>query len=450
MAAGVGASLALGNPLKVYQRRFYAKSGNPTAAAPYATEETAAADLQTAIDAVTQDGAEVIALRGVYEITSNILVKARQITLRGETGNPEDVIVRNTTTAKWLPSEWDERKSKGEGRCLVLDAGPASRVESMTFENGKGLYAVDIGCGLYLGDWNNRGVWPAAGKGGVVSNCVVRNCSSGSNKYGITPGIFANGPYLITHTVVTNCTSGSGNSDGGRFCGVGLDIGGGARAEHCLIAGNRDSFYKEIKSEWPAYGRGIVGGVMVRDNSSIRFSTVAGNRGTMIGGVNVNGSQARVENCIILNNTIEGDILACAVTTNRFACWGIMTWDTTKDLISGTTKLGEGNIAKLAADEIASVAEHPEKVDAAFVNCITDLEVAGLTGLLSSGEEVFRNAANRDYRLRGGSPALDRILPEDAGTMPEKDLLGNPRLHGARYDLGCYECISTGLMMLFR
>lgn len=460
LTAGTGITIALDQEIAVHQRTFYAKPGNPAAAAPYATEETAAADLQTAINAVTRDGAEVVALPGVYEITTNVMVRAHQIILRGSTGNPEDVIVRNTTTKPMRTTgtdNWNEGASPyGDGRCLVLDAGPAARVESMTFENGQGLYSVHVGCGLYLADWKNRSLWPKEGRGGIVSNCVVRNCNGWSNKYGVAPGIFARGAnYLVTHTVISNCMSGAGNINGARFCGIGLDLGGGAKAEHCLIANNWLNYYRPEGAANPQYGRATVGGVMVRDNSVLRFSTVVNNRGAMVGGVNVNGPDARVENCIILGNLVgnsdtTAESLNCPVTTNRFNCWAMMTWTADTDLIRENTDFASGALAQLTADEIAYVTAHPEAVDAAFQNTITDYTAAGTTGILSSQEETFRNAAKRDYRLRSRSAAVDRVPPSAAGAMPAVDLFGNPRLDGPAYDLGCYEANVRGMLLIVR
>lgn len=457
LTAGTGSSVVLDQPVRSYQRTFYAKPGNQGAAAPYATEETAAGDLQTAINAVTRDGAEVVALKGVYEITTNVMVRAHQIVLRGATGNPEDVIVRNITTSKMSGSDiWNESSSPyGDGRCLVLDAGPAARVESMTFEDGRGLYSVHIGCGLYLASWTKRGLWPDAGRGGVVSNCVVRNCNAGINKYGLVPGIFARGPYLVTHTVVSNCQAGAGNINGGYFSGIGMDLGDGARAEHCLIANNRLDFYRAPGASAPQYGRATVGGVMVRDDSILRFSTIVGNKGAMVGGVNANGTAARIENCIVLGNRVGPDdaraeSLACEVTTNRFSSWAMMTWAATSELIQGNTDWASGNIAGLTAAEVAYVEATPEAVSAAFKNTLADYAAPGATGILSTKEETFKNAAKNNFQLRSRSAAVDRITPSEAGGMPSVDLLGNPRLFGPAYDLGCYETKIRGMMMIVR
>ena len=195
---------------------------------------------------------------------------------------------------------------------------------------------------------------------------------------------------------------------------------------------------------------------MVRDDSVLRFSTVVNNTGAMVGGVNANGPDVRVENCIVLGNRVTagndkpGESLACPVTTNRFNCWAMMTLSCDSDVIRGETEWASGSLAQLTADEIAYVTAHPEAVDAALRNTITDYAAAGTTGILSSQEETFRNAATRDYRLRSRSAAVDRVPPSAAGAMPAVDLKGDPRLDGLAYDLGCYEAKVRGALLIVR
>jgi hypothetical protein len=49
---------------------------------------------------------------------------------------------------------------------------------------------------------------------------------------------------------------------------------------------------------------------------------------------------------------------------------------------------------------------------------------------------VFVDPANRDLRLRAGSPAIDAGAGECA---PEKDIAGTPRPQGSAIDLGAHE-----------
>jgi hypothetical protein len=59
--------------------------------------------------------------------------------------------------------------------------------------------------------------------------------------------------------------------------------------------------------------------------------------------------------------------------------------------------------------------------------------------LLSSPDQLFVNSNSSDYRLKQGSPAIDRGVTLDEVT---DDLLGVPRPSGAAYDIGAYEFAS--------
>ena len=54
----------------------------------------------------------------------------------------------------------------------------------------------------------------------------------------------------------------------------------------------------------------------------------------------------------------------------------------------------------------------------------------------ATAEELFVDPANKDYRLRPGSPALDAGITLDEVA---DDIDGNPRPRGSAHDIGCYE-----------
>jgi len=58
-------------------------------------------------------------------------------------------------------------------------------------------------------------------------------------------------------------------------------------------------------------------------------------------------------------------------------------------------------------------------------------------------DELFVDAANNDYRLKAGSPALD--AGASLADVPE-DLLGTARPQGSGWDIGCYEEPSSALV----
>jgi uncharacterized protein DUF1565 len=55
----------------------------------------------------------------------------------------------------------------------------------------------------------------------------------------------------------------------------------------------------------------------------------------------------------------------------------------------------------------------------------------------------FANSAGRYFNLGSASPALDAGVDLGASLVGLYDLAGNPRVHGAKIDLGCYETLGT-------
>jgi hypothetical protein len=52
------------------------------------------------------------------------------------------------------------------------------------------------------------------------------------------------------------------------------------------------------------------------------------------------------------------------------------------------------------------------------------------------GDPLFVNPTNADFRLQGGSPAIDQGSSDDA---PGEDFDGNTRPQGSGYDIGAFE-----------
>ena len=276
--SGKSASAFSSLALVVGTKTSYVVPGNPGAAFPYGSWETASATIQPAIDSA-YEGSEVVLTNGVYSLKGSIFLR-KNITVRGVTGRPEDVVLR--------------RNPKGSAsRVLEVDAGTNALVHGLTLTDG----CTGGGGNLYIHT-----------RGGSVSNCIIRNgrCTG----FSIGGGFLLDSPAgLITHCVISNNTSESGRNDGrgGTVHGTAGDILRG-RLEHSLITGNNPDPYSGATFRQTLNIRG----------GAIRYCTVAGNVSTNCAGINCLGGT--VEHCVIAGNR-------SARPEEDFSAWGTIDKD---------------------------------------------------------------------------------------------------------------------------
>ena len=443
LTVGVGTTLTVGKVSSV-QKIFYVKAGNAGAQEPYATEATAAADIQTAID-FAPAGREVVICPGTYEITTCVFLK-KKLTVRGQTGKPEDVIIRNVYSGTF-----SEPDNTGHGHCVLIDADPEALLTSVALEDANAGKTFTLYGALYIGldvtGDGARGNWFKAGNGGCVSNVIIRNCQNG-NKFGHGPALTAVGSNaLVTHCTITNNSSSAVYVNGGTQLAF-VELESGARLEHSLVAWNRVK--KGSQSE--PQGR-LTAAVSLRGASKVRFCTIANNECSMVGGVNVcQSSTARVEYCVIGGNDAYESVGYYANPTTRHHDWGFFNLSRDNDPFGGTwTKLGQDKMAEWIAAEIAYVEANPNVVNAVFVGNITDHAVSGTSGTVAPLGDIYLGLGGRNVRLRAKSPARECVAVDAAGAMPALDLQGQPRLYGEKYDVGCYEGqLVPGLLMIVR
>ena len=180
------------------------------------------------------------------------------IAVVGDTGRPEDVIVRNTSTFN-------------QAQAIVLYLShPRAFVANLTAENGHRMQPdVLYGCNVAI---------DAAG--GTVSNCVVRGANSIGN-YARGAGAWLNSDdALLTHCVVTNNTASGSGYQYTEGIGIFVHVARGTVA-NCLIANNHDSggtaTHTNVKQDWS-------NGVAV-DHGALLNCTVATNEARHAAGV---------------------------------------------------------------------------------------------------------------------------------------------------------------------
>ena len=243
-------------------KTMYVNSKNKNPVAPYATPATAATSPQSAA-AIAIDGQEIVLLAegSPYSIksTSTQVLLDKAVTLRGETGDPEDVIV-----------------NAGGYRPFRLN-NPGAQLQSIAIQGANGSY---YGSAIMV-DYS----------GGTVSNCIVRN--GGLGGYWTSATVYGRGEdAFITHCVISN--NASANNSNGTTKGVGLEVKEGAVAANCLIANNRDGVTSTstIGTTGGAYANG----------GYLRNCTIVDNKGNDCGGVKTSGAANLVVNCVIAGN----------------------------------------------------------------------------------------------------------------------------------------------------
>ncbi len=214
------------------------------------------------------DGDEIVIAHGTYSFTSVLTVSAA-VTVRGGTGNPEDVILKLDSGARLMCVNNADAKVSG----LVLEGG-----------SGKGNSTTGPGRNLYVA-------------AGIVSNCVVRGARlsnvSASGECATTICL-SGANALMTHCAVTNNTiSGSGNSGAAKDNLVGVHVAGGAKLSNSLIADNIDRGGRISGTN--------AGGVYVV-SGTVKNCTVIRNCAPNVGGVWADTKNATVVNCVIADN----------------------------------------------------------------------------------------------------------------------------------------------------
>ena len=269
--------------LHLFPRTMHVAPGSGAPAFPYDTWRNAATNVQDAVDAAC-GGVTIVVSNGAYAISAPITI-AKGVTLRGLTGNPEDVVFANDNAERLLYLDHADAVAAG----FVLEGG-SRKV---------------WGQGAYI-----------AAAGGTVSNCVVRGCTA-SGSGGAASAVHVGSAYgLVTHCAVTNNAYAATGTPSSYFVpGIRVDAGG--RVENTLVADNVDTGNPNYMA---------ASGVSV-ERGRLLNCTVVNNSGPSVGGVWLNRDNAAycsATNCVVAGNASTklgatyGNIYRHANTQNRF------------------------------------------------------------------------------------------------------------------------------------
>lgn len=232
------------------------------------------------------------------------------------------------------------------------------------------------------------------GRGGTVSNCVIASCAKTGDTGGGGGALLNSAAALLTHCVVTNCTATNtkllSQPSGGSAV---LLVNGVIRETLAVGCRSLEGTSGDADATIAVYGGRVVN------------CTVAGNRNYGCAGIRADGGE--VVNTIVSGNvTVDSDGTPSATSVS-----------------SGTASL--------------------------FSRCLTDGDAA-INGdcLVEAASATFMDADGGNYRIRLTSAAHNGGL--DQAGAPTVDLAGRPRVNGKSIDIGCYECQSSGLLIIVK
>lgn len=402
-------------------------------------------------------GDEIVLAAGTYLAVPGFVINSKQLTLRGATGDPDDVVL-------------DGFGVTGNIVLSILGSGSDGTVlDSITIANGRSATATNSsGAGLHLNNANvtvlnckfrNNQIVGPDGQGGAiygtVSDTVIIGCEFTNNTFTSDIGeggaiYFNSGTHLIEdcsfdgNGAAAGTTPLSGSTGGGIY----VDSGGSMQITDSVIANSRG-------------GNG--GGVYFNGNAvefrvdSCEFINNTGIQGGAVYVSSATGSaNSRFRNCLFEGNQTTGN--DAAIFTNKPAvilnCTFVKNESDAAYIIGGSPAAGSVSISNsIVWGNTANTHVIPAAMSAIARNNTFQIAYAGGGGSASNStvDPQFVNFAAGDYRLAPTSPAID-AGNTDLYVGPFVDLDGNTRgvdkpdtadtgvsTFGPVIDKGCFE-----------
>ncbi|MDD5706423.1 MAG: hypothetical protein PHR35_10880 [Kiritimatiellae bacterium] len=355
-------------------------------------------------------------------VVSNCVIRGNKLLRKGRGGGvfqfaaPTGRLLDSQIVSNSVPSGKGGGGFAWQGEVRNCDfVGNSAYIGGGLSSYGSAIY----GCRIYENSASYQGGGVSGTALGSVVNCIISN-----NSVNTASGVSGGGVYSDYGGTISNCqiVANSSLSQGGGMWVQG-DDGTVARVMNCVIAGNRAVAVAGICGKNEAiirncliYGNvasGACGGLnavdMCRNGvGKIQNVTIAGNRcNTVGGGINLEGKSS---SNLIYNSIIYGNV---AVNTDY------------DDMYNQA--VGSSN---------------------AYFYCCASTPLTPGQGNIT-GDPKFVDIASGNYRLRGSSGCVNAGANEDwmAGAL---DLDGELRMRGGIVDMGAYEYIPTGTVVLLR
>ncbi|HUA64979.1 MAG TPA: choice-of-anchor Q domain-containing protein [Alphaproteobacteria bacterium] len=375
--------------IHTFAATLYVDANGTNPDAPYANWNTAATNIQDAVDAssggdlvLVSNGVYQTGGRVVYDSLTNRLVINKAITVESVNGPAVTLIVGNSI----LGSSAIRCVFMGNNAVLagftVTNGGTLNSGDFFLDESGGGIWATNSDTGVIVSNCVLTGNI-AEGIGGgaydvsICTSSIVHNSAFEGGAVGYD-GTFTNFPIVTNCLIANNSASAYG---GGAF---------GAELENCIVIQNVASWGGGVEA-----GSGIYG-CLIASNTAAQFP----------GGVD---GFMKIQNCTIVDNMAYqgvggvdggGPIFNSIIYYNTVVTNGVADYNGGTAIYCCTTITGNA------------------------IGCITN-------------EPMFVNLANGDFRLASNSPCINggEYVGSDLGT----DLDGNPRIVDGFVDMGAYE-----------
>lgn len=483
---------------------FYVWRGNPAPQAPYDSWETAATEIQAALD-LAGDGDTVLVTNGVYNTggmpapgstLTNRLCATKAVAIRSVAPTREGAVIVGAAA---------DGGSYGPDavRGVYLDGG--ATISGFTITGGfthtnDGVYANCAGGGAYLGSGTvisnclvatNSAAWQGGGimcyYGGLVVDCDVatNRCGfAGGGVYGYYGGTVKDS--VIRLNQADNGGARQSNGGGGIFMASNNTETYKVIVTGCLVYGNSSKGY--CGGVGHSYGKALIADCVITNNSggygggvwtwiggTVTNCFIADNEANYVQGGGVYSHSSLVTHSVVISNysvgsaagvhcrsTAKVENTLIAGNTAKTSGGGVTFSDNDRAVLKNCTIVN--NVAGSKSDgvlfnygttmlnsivwgngvsNIHVTAETPPNIS---YSCISPL-APGERNI--DGDPLFINSGRLDFRLSGVSPCVDSGLNEP-WMEQSSDLRGKPRIRNGVVDMGAYEHYTIGTFFKVR
>ena len=309
---------------------------------------------------------------------------------------------------------------KGPDKTTITGCGKDKSTGNLISLYVRHAEAVLTGVRFYNADCSNSPVMGLTA--GVVTNCLFEKVKSNTSPVLLSGGLF-------THNVLAGCWS---DVDGNG----GIVMDGPAQVVSCVISNGLS------KRSNPLEGLAIRGRASgkVTEAAVVRNCLITGCTSTKpFDGVICSDFPVRIENCTIVSNAVPAGSTCAGIELVCDGCEVVNTisWG---NLIAGTEETDAVESDLVVADGVTATLSH---------SCF-----AGATEPTCTGEDprfCFGKPSSRPfYGIKSSSPCKDTGVKLGWMTDGATDLIGKPRVFGGVPDMGCYESLIGGLVIMFR